>query len=77
MRSTSEQEGSRESILAAVERELRQRFGRSHQPDEIRQAATASVDELLGQEPRVKAFVPVLAGRRARERLRRPSPRAR
>jgi hypothetical protein len=64
-----EQEGSRESILETVERELRQRFGRSHPPEEIRQAATVSVDEVLGKGVRVKAFVPVLAGRRARRRL--------
>ncbi len=64
-----EQEDSRESILETVERELRQRFGGSHPPEAIKRAATTSVDELLERDVRVKAFVPVLAGRRARKRL--------
>jgi len=57
-----DQEGSRDSILETVEKELRRRFGGSHPPEAIRQAASTSVDELLGQDVRVKAFVPVLAG---------------
>jgi hypothetical protein len=65
-----DRELSRDSILEAVERELRRRFGGSHAPDAISRAASTSVDEYLSQDVRVKAFIPVLAGRPASARLR-------
>jgi hypothetical protein len=57
--------------LPTIERELATEFSRVVPPDVIRDVARASLDEF--RHAKVKDYVPILARRRARSRLRSQS----
>ncbi len=70
MDQTPDSRYSWEAILETVHRDLRQEFRGSHPPEVIEAAARDSVGELRREPVRVKAFLPILVGKRARRRLR-------
>jgi hypothetical protein len=59
-----------EAITKSVERELLEEFRRIHPPDVIEATARDSVLEIVAEDVRIQAFVPVLAGSLARRRLK-------
>jgi hypothetical protein len=60
----------------AVERDLLAEFRDSHSPNAIQEAARESVAELASRNVRILTFVPILAGRDARRRLKEMEQRA-
>jgi hypothetical protein len=67
---TVEDQLSWESAIGIVERELEREFQGSRSHEAIEAAARESVIEFVSEDVRIRAFVPVLAGRTARERLK-------
>jgi hypothetical protein len=68
---TKDPRDSREAILRMVQSELSREFQGVHAPEVIEAVARDIVGEFLREEVRVKAYLPILAGRRARRRLRK------
>ena len=65
-----------ESALEILERDLRREFNGSYPEEIIKAVARESIDELASHEVRIWTFVPVLARRAARRRLKSDEQRA-
>jgi hypothetical protein len=59
-----------EAIVEAVQHNLRREFQASVPLDMIDSTARASVQGFVAEGARIKSFVPIFAGKRAREQLR-------
>jgi hypothetical protein len=60
-----------ETTVEVVERDLQAEFRGSHSPETIGEVARRSVNELASQDVRIRMFVPILARREARRKLKR------
>lgn len=77
MEAVRQRDESWEAIIETVRKELRPDFEQSYPPEVIETAARESVEEFQWGGVRIRTFVPLLARRRARERLRSTAPPAR
>jgi hypothetical protein len=66
----TEQQDTLEYTIDVVARELHHEFHGIHSDETIRMAAKESVIEFASDDVRIKTFVPVLAKRAARSRLK-------
>jgi uncharacterized protein YajQ (UPF0234 family) len=67
---TTEQQDTLENTIDVVARELHREFHGIHSDETIRMAARESVIEFASDDVRIKTFIPVLARRAARSRLK-------
>jgi hypothetical protein len=67
---TIEQQISWESAIQMVEKELQREFRGSRSPEAIEAVARESVTEFVAEDVRIRTYVPLLAGRAARRRLK-------
>jgi hypothetical protein len=65
-----------ESAVEILERDLRREFQGSYPEETIKAVARESIHELASHEVRIWTFVPVLARRAARRRLKEVEQRA-
>jgi hypothetical protein len=65
-----EQQPSWEQVVAMVEKDLAREFEGTRSPEAIEAVARESVISFATEDVRIRAFVPVLAGKVARRRLR-------
>jgi hypothetical protein len=65
-----------ESAIQIVEKDLLVEFRGSHPPETIEEVARESVTHLASQRVRIRTYVPILARRDARRRLKEMEQRA-
>jgi hypothetical protein len=76
MNRSAERQVSWETATEIVVKELQQEFRGSHSPETIETVARESVAEIASEDVRITTFVPVLARRAARRRLKEVGQRA-
>jgi hypothetical protein len=76
MNRSAEQQVSWERATQMVVQELEREFRSSHSPETIEAVARESVAEIASENVRITTFVPVLARRVARSRLKEAEQRA-